>query len=50
MSNLQQDDLKLVVNKFSDEGKDSDHRYRSFDLCYSHFYFSKKNNLGRVDN
>lgn len=37
-------DIQDVVNDFWEKNKDEKHRYRSFDFCYSHFYFSKINN------
>ena len=37
-------DITLIVNKFIQTMQnDETHRYRSFDFCYTHFYFSKIN-------
>lgn len=44
MENLNQTDIKQILEDFLEEGREITHRYKSFDFCYSHFYFSKFHN------
>lgn len=43
MKNLIQTDIEKILKEFVEKSKEITHRYKSFDFCYSHFYFSKLN-------